>query len=50
MTASASHEADAQQGMLDILTAHVAHETGNGDQMFGYNFGGIKGPVSAITS
>jgi hypothetical protein len=30
--------------MLDILTAHVSHETGNGARMFNYNFGGIKGP------
>jgi hypothetical protein len=30
--------------MLDILTAHVSHETGNGERMFNYNFGGIKGP------
>lgn len=30
--------------MLDILTAHVSHETANGERMFNYNFGGIKGP------
>ena len=28
---------------LDILTAHVSHETGRGERMFNYNFGGIKG-------
>lgn len=28
---------------LDVLTAHVAHETARGDRMFNYNFGGIKG-------
>jgi hypothetical protein len=29
--------------MLRVLTAHVAHETGRGDKMFNFNFGGIKG-------
>jgi len=28
---------------LDILAAHVAHETARGDRMFNHNFGGIKG-------
>lgn len=28
---------------LDILAAHVAHETARGDRMFNFNFGGIKG-------
>ena len=35
--------ADATKPMLDILSAHVAHETGRGASMFNYNFGGIKG-------
>lgn len=29
--------------MLDTLTAQVSHETGRGEQMYNYNFGGIKG-------
>lgn len=29
--------------MLDILSAHVAHETARGERMFNFNFGGIKG-------
>jgi flagellar protein FlgJ len=29
--------------MLDVLTAHVSHETARGERMFNYNFGGIKG-------
>jgi flagellar protein FlgJ len=28
---------------LDVLSAHVAHETGRGERMFNFNFGGIKG-------
>ncbi len=28
---------------LDILGAHVSHETGRGLRMYNYNFGGIKG-------
>lgn len=35
---------------LDVLLAHVSHETGRGDAMFNYNFGGIKGagPSGAV--
>lgn len=29
--------------MLDVLTAHVSHETASGDKMYNFNFGGIKG-------
>lgn len=29
--------------LLDVLTAHVSHETALGTRMFNYNFGGIKG-------
>jgi len=29
--------------LLDILTAHVSHETAAGRSMYNYNFGGIKG-------
>jgi hypothetical protein len=29
--------------MLDLLAAHVAHETARGERMFNFNFGGIKG-------
>ena len=28
---------------LEILSAHVAHETASGAKMYNYNFGGIKG-------
>ena len=28
---------------LDVLEAHVAHETARGSKMFNFNFGGIKG-------
>ena len=28
---------------LDMLSAHAAHETGNGASMYNFNFGGIKG-------
>ncbi|MBM4376178.1 MAG: hypothetical protein FJ095_13935 [Deltaproteobacteria bacterium] len=28
---------------LDVLSAHVAHETARGERMFNYNFGGMKG-------
>jgi mannosyl-glycoprotein endo-beta-N-acetylglucosaminidase len=31
------------QGTLSILVAHWAHETGRGESMLNYNFGGIKG-------
>lgn len=31
------------QAMLDTLTAQVSHETGRGEHMYNYNFGGIKG-------
>jgi hypothetical protein len=35
---------------LDLLTAHASHETGRGQAMFNYNFGGLKGasPRGAI--
>lgn len=33
----------ATKETLDILTAHVSHETARGDRMYNYNFGGIKG-------
>ena len=33
----------ASNELLDVLTAHVSHETARGDRMFNYNFGGIKG-------
>lgn len=35
--------ATAGATLLDVLTAHVSHETGRGERMFNYNFGGIKG-------
>ncbi len=34
---------EAPAAMLDVLTAHVSHETASGDKMYNYNFGGIKG-------
>ena len=34
---------EAPQGLLDVLVAHVAHETAGGRRMYNYNFGGIKG-------
>lgn len=33
--------------LLDMLTAHVSHETALGTRMFNYNFGGIKGKSPA---
>ncbi len=33
----------APDKMLDVLAAHVSHETASGDKMYNYNFGGIKG-------
>lgn len=33
----------ASAPLLDVLTAHVSHETARGTHMFNYNFGGIKG-------
>lgn len=33
--------------MLDVLTAHVSHETARGTAMLNYNFGGIKGKSPA---
>lgn len=33
----------ASRPLLDVLTAQVAHETGRGQSMYNYNFGGIKG-------
>ncbi|MEI8257008.1 MAG: glucosaminidase domain-containing protein, partial [Deltaproteobacteria bacterium] len=37
------HGTAIQPGALDVLTAHVCHETGGGRSMFNHNFGGIKG-------
>ncbi len=37
------HGVAAPAALLDILTAHVAHETGRGERMFNFNFGGMKG-------
>lgn len=34
---------EATPELLDVLTAHVSHETASGDKMYNYNFGGIKG-------
>ena len=34
---------EAPQGLVDVLVAHVAHETAGGRRMYNYNFGGIKG-------
>jgi hypothetical protein len=33
----------ATSAVLDALTAHASLETASGDQMYNYNFGGIKG-------
>ncbi len=33
----------ATPAVLDALTAHASLETASGDQMYNYNFGGIKG-------
>ncbi|MEM9696102.1 MAG: glucosaminidase domain-containing protein [Myxococcota bacterium] len=33
----------APEPLLDVLTAHVAHETAGGQKMYNFNFGGIKG-------
>lgn len=33
----------APPALLDVLTAHVSHETARGERMFNYNLGGIKG-------
>jgi hypothetical protein len=36
---------------LDVLSAHVAHETARGERMFNYNFGGMKGAgLSGLTT
>jgi flagellar protein FlgJ len=32
----------APPALLDVLTAHVSHETARGERMFNHNFGGIK--------
>lgn len=32
---------------LDVLTAHASLETGNGNRMYNFNFGGIKGTSPA---
>jgi len=37
------HGQPAPAALLDILTAHVAHETARGQRMFNFNFGGMKG-------
>lgn len=34
---------EAPQGLVDVMVAHVAHETAGGRRMYNYNFGGIKG-------
>lgn len=34
---------EASSETLDVLSAHVALETGSGRRMYNYNFGGIKG-------
>ncbi|MBI4952602.1 MAG: hypothetical protein HY908_11260 [Myxococcales bacterium] len=31
------------EATLDVLTAHVSHETARGAKMYNFNFGGIKG-------
>lgn len=33
----------ASAELLDVLSAHASLETGGGDRMYNYNFGGIKG-------
>jgi flagellar protein FlgJ len=35
--------AEASTRMLDVLTAQVSLETGRGERMYNFNFGGIKG-------
>jgi flagellar protein FlgJ len=35
--------AEASTKMLDVLTAQVSLETGKGERMYNFNFGGIKG-------
>lgn len=37
--------AEPTNSLLDVLTAHVSHETARGERMYNYNFGGIKGPA-----
>lgn len=37
------HGSKPPEAMLDVLTAHVAHETADGNKMYNHNFGGIKG-------
>jgi hypothetical protein len=34
---------EAPEPLLDVLTAHVSHETASGTKMYNFNFGGIKG-------
>jgi len=37
------HGRKPSAAMLDVLTAHVSHETADGNKMYNHNFGGIKG-------
>lgn len=39
----AKHGSKPSAAMLDVLTAHVSHETADGNKMYNHNFGGIKG-------
>ena len=43
--------AEPTSSLLDVLTAHVSHETARGERMYNFNFGGIKGagPDGATT-
>ena len=34
---------ESRPELLEVLVAHVAHETANGQRMYNFNFGGIKG-------
>ncbi|MSP23588.1 MAG: hypothetical protein EXR75_00180 [Myxococcales bacterium] len=38
------------EGMAEVLSAHVAHETARGERMFNFNFGGIKGKSPSGTT
>ncbi|MEM1030454.1 MAG: glucosaminidase domain-containing protein [Myxococcota bacterium] len=37
------HGERAPAALIDVLTAHVRHETADGRQVYNHNFGGIKG-------
>ncbi|MFO0676844.1 MAG: hypothetical protein U0169_09935 [Polyangiaceae bacterium] len=41
--AMAASGSQASAAIVETLTAHAAHETGDGSRMFNFNFGGIKG-------